>query len=144
MADFLIKLADDRGNIFERTEPGYSESEVRDRFMQQGFLVYWVKPRGLIAGGKMQLPRRRRVKLDQFVIFNSQFITLIKAGLPIVQALDLLSRRQRNAFFRSILENVRDRVRGGELLSDAFAAQGVFPRIYSTTILAGEKSGNLE
>ncbi len=144
MADFLIKLADDRGNIFERTEAGYSESEVRDRFAQQGFLVYWVKPRGLITGGKFQVPGRRRVKLDQFVIFNQQFVTLIRAGLPIVQALDLLSRRQRNAFFRGLLENVRDRVRGGELLSDAFAAQGVFPRIYSTTILAGEKSGNLE
>lgn len=144
MADFLIKLADDRGNIFERTEAGYSESEVRDRFMQQGFLVYWVKPRGLLSGGKVQLPRRRHVKLDQFVIFNQQFVTLIRAGLPIVQALDLLARRQRNPFFRTLLENVRDRVRGGELLSDAFAAQGVFPRIYSTTILAGEKSGNLE
>lgn len=144
MADFLIKLADDRGNVFERTEAGYSESEVRDRFMQQGFLVYWVRPRGLLSGGKVQMPRRRRVKLDQFVIFNQQFVTLIRAGLPIVQALDLLSRRQRNPFFRSLLENVRDRVRGGELLSDAFAAQGVFPRIYSTTILAGEKSGNLE
>ena len=144
MADFLIKLADDRGNIFERTEAGYSESEVRDRYMQQGFLVYWVKPRGLFSGGKIQMPQRRRVKLDQFVIFNQQFVTLIRAGLPIVQALDLLSRRQRNPFFRSLLENVRDRVRGGELLSDSFAAQGVFPRIYSTTILAGEKSGNLE
>lgn len=144
MAEFLIKLADERGNIFERSEPGYSESEVRDRFMQQGFLVYWVKPQGLIAGGRLRLPRTRKVKLDNFVIFNQQFITLIKAGLPIVQALDLLARRQRNVFFRSILENVRDRVRGGELLSDAFAAQGVFPKIYSTTILAGEKSGNLE
>jgi len=144
MADFQVKLADERGNIFERTEAGYSESEVRDRFSQQGFLVYWVKPRGLLSGGQIQMPRRRRVKLDQFVIFNQQFVTLIRAGLPIVQALDLLSRRQRNAFFRGLLENVRDRVRGGELLSDSFAAQGVFPKIYSTTILAGEKSGNLE
>lgn len=144
MADFLIKLADEHGHVFERTEAGYSESEVRDRFMQQGFLVYWVKPHGLFAGGRVRVPKKRRVKLDQFVIFNQQFITLIRAGLPIVQALDLLARRQRNAFFRSLLENVRDRVRGGELLSDAFAEQGVFPRIYSTTILAGEKSGNLE
>jgi type IV pilus assembly protein PilC len=144
MADFLIKVADERGHIFERTEAGYSESEVRDRFMQQGFLVYWVKPHGLFAGGKVRVSKPRKVKLDQFVIFNQQFITLIKAGLPIVQALDLLARRQRNPFFRTLLENVRDRVRGGELLSDAFAAQGVFPRIYSTTILAGEKSGNLE
>jgi len=144
MADFLIKVADERGHIFERTEAGYSESEVRDRFMQQGFLVYWVKPHGLFTAGKVRIAKPRKVKLDQFVIFNQQFITLIKAGLPIVQALDLLARRQRNPFFRTLLENVRDRVRGGELLSDSFAAQGVFPRIYSTTILAGEKSGNLE
>lgn len=144
MADFLIKLADERGHIFERTEAGYSESEVRDRFMQQGFLVYWVKPHGLFTAGKVRVSKSRKVKLDQFVIFNQQFITLIKAGLPIVQALDLLARRQRNPFFQTLLENVRDRVRGGELLSDAFAAQGVFPKIYSTTILAGEKSGNLE
>jgi type IV pilus assembly protein PilC len=144
MADYLIKLADDRGHIFERTEPGYSESEVRDRFMQQGYLVYWVKPQGLLRGGRVRVRKRRKVQLDQFVVFNQQFVTLIKAGLPIVQGLDLLSRRQRNPFFRSLLENVRDRVRGGELLSDAFAAQGVFPRIYSTTIMAGEKSGNLE
>ena len=144
MADYLIKLADERGHIFERTEPGYSESEVRDRFMQQGYLVYWVKPQGLLAGGRIRPAKKKKVKLDQFVIFNQQFITLIKAGLPIVQGLDLLSRRQRNPSFQSLLENVRDRVRGGELLSDAFAAQGVFPRIYSTTIMAGEKSGNLE
>lgn len=144
MAEYLIKLADERGHIFERTEPGYSESEVRDRFMQQGYLVYWVKPQGIFTGGRVRVAKRRKIKLDQFVIFNQQFITLIKAGLPIVQALDLLAKRQRNPFFRTILENVRDRVRGGELLSDAFAEQGVFPRIYSTTIMAGEKSGNLE
>ena len=59
-------------------------------------------------------------------------------------SLDLLIKRQRNAYFRSLLENVRDRVKGGELLSDAFAAQGTFPKIYPTTLLAGEKSGNLE
>lgn len=144
MAEFVIKMADDRGNVVQQTQNGYSASEVRDRFAQQGYLVYWVKPRGLLSGGQVNLPRRRRVKLEQFVIFNQQFITLIRAGLPIVQALDLLSRRQRNPFFRQLLENVRNRVKGGELLSEAFDAQGVFPKIYSTTLLAGEKSGNLE
>jgi type IV pilus assembly protein PilC len=78
------------------------------------------------------------------VVFNQQFVTLIRAGLPILTALDLLIRRQRNLYFRSLLENVRDRVRSGELLSDAFAAQGAFQKIYTTTLLAGEKSGNLE
>jgi type IV pilus assembly protein PilC len=144
MAEFLIKVADERGRVLEQVENGFSASEVRDRFSQQGFLVYSVKPRGLIQGGKINLPQRRKINAAQFLIFNSQFLTLIRAGLTIVNSLDLLIKRQRNAFFRSTLENVRDRVKSGELLSDSFAEQGVFPKMYTTTILAGEKSGNLE
>src|SRR6202041_3237142 len=141
MAEFVVKIADERGHLLQQVENGYSEAEVRDRFVQQGFLVYWVKPRGVLSGG---LGRRGKVKQSQFVIFNSQFLTLIKAGLPILNSLDLLIKRQRNKYFQSLLQNVRDRVKGGELLSDAFAAQGAFPRIHSTTLLAGEKSGNME
>jgi type IV pilus assembly protein PilC len=90
------------------------------------------------------MPTRRKVGLEEFVIFNQQFLTLIRAGLPIVQALDLLARRQRNQFFKMLLEDVRDKTKGGELISDAFEHQGVFPKIYSTTLMAGEKSGNLD
>ncbi|MGB9105497.1 MAG: type II secretion system F family protein [Terriglobales bacterium] len=144
MAEFVIRMADERGHVLERMENGVSSGEVRERFAQQGFLVYWVKPRSILAGGQIRLPRRRKIRVDQFVVFNQQFVTLIHAGLPILTALDLLLRRQRNAYFRSLLENVRDRVKSGELLSDAFAAQGAFQRIYTTTLLAGEKSGNLE
>ena len=144
MADFVIKMADERGHVQERTEAGASAKEVRDRFSQEGYLVYWVKPRGVLAGGDIRLPQRKRVKLDEFLVFNQQFVTLIHAGLPILTALDILIRRQRNAFFRSTLTNVHERVKAGELLSDAFAAQHVYPKIYTTTLLAGEKSGNLE
>jgi type IV pilus assembly protein PilC len=144
MAEFLIKVADERGHLLQQVETGYSESEVRDRFIQQGYLVYWVKPRGLFAAGEFRLPRRRGVKQSQFVIFNQQFLTLIKAGLPILNSLELLIKRQKDAYLRSLLENVRDRVKSGELLSAAFAGQGAFPKIYPTTLLAGEKSGNME
>jgi type IV pilus assembly protein PilC len=144
MAEFLVKAADERGHLLQQVENGYSESEVRDRFVQQGYLVYWVKPRGLFAGGHLQLSGQRKVKQSQFVIFNQQFLTLIKAGLPILNSLDLLIKRQKDAHLRSLLENVRDRVKSGELLSDAFAAQGTFPKIYTTTLMAGEKSGNIE
>ncbi|MGZ4818487.1 MAG: type II secretion system F family protein [Terriglobales bacterium] len=144
MAEFVIRMADERGHVLEQMEMGGSSGEVRDRFAQQGFLVYWVKPRSILSGGQLRLPRRRKIKMEQFVVFNQQFVTLIHAGLPILTALDLLIRRQRNLYFRSVLENVRDRVKAGELLSDAFAAQGAFQRIYTTTLLAGEKSGNLE
>jgi type IV pilus assembly protein PilC len=143
MAEFVVKVADERGHVSEQIESAHTEAEARDRFAQQGFLVYSVRPRGLLgvskAGGF-----RRRLKLEQFIIFNEQFVTLIHAGLPIVTALDLLLKRQKNPFFRSLLEDVRDRARGGELLSEAFAAHPVVPRLYTTTVLAGEKSGNLE
>ncbi len=143
MAEYTVRLADERGHLLEQVEQGGSENEIRDRFAQQGYLVYSVKPRGLLAG-QTGIPRRRKIKSEQFLIFNQQFLTLIHAGLPIIQALELLMKRQRNPYFRSVLQNVRDRVRGGELLSQAFEAQQSFPKVYTTTILAGEKSGNLE
>lgn len=144
MAEFLVKMADERGRTLQQTEHGFSEAEVRDRFAQQGFLVHSVKPRGILAGGEVGLGRRRKIKQADFVIFNQQFLTLIHAGLPILNSLELLIKRQGNAYFRSVLENVRDRVKSGELLSDSFAQQGIFPKLYTTTLMAGEKSGNME
>src|SRR5947209_1325521 len=144
MAEYLVHTADERGHVSEHVEHAASVTEVRDRFAQQGLLVTSVKARGIL--GKAGTTRQKRVKLEQFVIFNQQFLTLIHAGLPILQGLDLLSRRQKNRHLRSIIENVRQRVRTGELLSDAFrhAAPGAVSRVYTTTLLAGEKSGNLE
>jgi type IV pilus assembly protein PilC len=141
MAEFLVKIADERGHLLQQVEQGYSEAEVRDRFAQQGYLVYWVKPQGLLSGG---VRRKRRLKQNSFLVFNQQFLTLIRAGLPILNGLDLLIKRQRDAYLQQLLENVRDRVKGGEMLSDAFAAQRAFPKIYTTTLMAGEKSGNLD
>ncbi len=141
MAEFLVKVADDRGRTHEQIEQGYSENEVRDRFSQQGYLVYSVKPQGVLSGG---FRRRRKLKQATFLVFNQQFLTLVRAGLPILNSLELLIKRQKEAQLKQILENVRDRVKGGELLSDAFAAQGIVPKIYTTTLLAGEKSGNID
>jgi type IV pilus assembly protein PilC len=143
MAEFVIKMADERGRVVQQVERGYSSTEVQDRFAQQGYLVYSVKPQGLLTGGQITLGKRR-VKLEQFVIFNQQFLTLLKAGLPVLTSLDLLIKRQPNVYLRSLLDNVRDRVRSGELLSQAFDAQAAFPKVYTTTLEAGEKSGNME
>jgi type IV pilus assembly protein PilC len=143
MAEFVVKVADDRGRVHQQIEQGYSETEVRDRFSQQGYLVYWVKPQGMLAGG-VSMRRRRKLKQATFLVFNQQFLTLIRAGLPILNSLELLIKRQKDATLKQVLENVRDRVKGGELLSDAFAAQGIVPKIYTTTLMAGEKSGNMD
>jgi type IV pilus assembly protein PilC len=141
MAEFLVKVADERGRLMQQVESGYSEAEVRERFAQQGFLVYWVRPKSLLSGGRSG---KKKVGPTIFLIFNQQFLTLLKAGLPILSSLDLLIKRQKDPSFRAILQNVRERVKSGESLSEAFAAQNVFPKIYTTTLMAGEKSGNME
>jgi type IV pilus assembly protein PilC len=144
MAEFLVKVADEQGHLRQQVEHGYSEAEVHDRFAQQGYLVYWVKPRTILSGGSAQFGKRGKLRQSTFLIFNQQFLTLIKAGLPILTALDLLIKRQRDKALLKLLENVRERVKGGELLSDAFAAQQIFPKMYTTTLMAGEKSGSME
>src|ERR1700722_10225 len=106
MAEFVVKIADDRGGVEQNTEHGYSEAEVRDRFSQQGYLVSWVKPQGVLTSG-VPLRRRRKLKQDTFLVYNQQFLTLVRAGLPILNSLELLIKRQKDAQLRQILENVR-------------------------------------
>src|SRR6202051_725046 len=143
MAEFIVKVADERGHTHQQIEQGYSVAEVRDRFTSQGYLVHWVKPQGLLSGG-FSIGRSRKIKQSSFLVYNQQFLTLIKAGLPILNSLDLLIKRQRDANLRTVLENVRERVKGGELLSDAFSTHAMIPKIYTTTLMAGEKSGNID
>jgi type IV pilus assembly protein PilC len=133
-------LADERGRVQEQTHAAATADELRARFTQAGYYVYSVKARGLLAGqGKS-----KKVKLETFLVFNQQFLTLIRAGLPILGSIELLARRQKVPHFRSQLEDVATRVKNGESISSAFEAQGGFPIVYTTTLLAGERSGNLE
>ncbi len=143
MAEFVCKVADASGRVFEQVEAAATELEARQKLADRGFYVYTVKPRlGLLAAG-LPKPRQRAVRGTEFLIFNQQFNTLIKAGLPILRALDLLAERAASPRLRPILDEVRERVRGGALLSEALAEQEIFPRVYVTSVLAGEKSGNL-
>ena len=139
MTEFTIRLADDRGRIQEQIHPAATAEELRSRFTQAGYLVYSVKPRSMLGGSS-----KKKIKLDTFLVFNQQFLTLIRAGLPILGSLELLGKRQKDPNFRAQLEDVAARVRTGESISAAFEAQGSFPLVYTTTLLAGERSGNLE
>ena len=140
MTEFVIRLADERGRVQEQTHAAATADELRARFTQSGYLVYSVKAKGLLGGDG----KKKKVKLESFLVFNQQFLTLIKAGLPILGSLDLLARRQKILHFRAQLEDVASRVKTGESISAAFEAQGGFPIVYTTTLLAGERSGNLE
>jgi type IV pilus assembly protein PilC len=144
MAEWMLKYADARGEIHQQTAEAGSERELRDRYTQQGFLVYSVKPRSEINVLATAIkPRRKKLNVEKFLIFNQQFVTLVRAGLPILKALDLLAERLTDPKLSVYIKGVREEVKNGALLSDAFARQGVFPAIYVTTVLAGERSGSL-
>ena len=139
MAEFVIKLADERGRVQEQVQTAATADELRARFVHAGYHVFSVKSRSGFAGFK-----RRKVKLEPFLIFNQQFLTLIKAGLPILGSLQMLAKNQKNAQFAGQLDDIAGRVKTGESLSAAFEAQTGFPVMYTTTLLAGERSGNLQ
>jgi len=139
MAEFVIKLADERGRVQEQVQTAATAEELRARFAHAGYHVFSVRARSGFAGMS-----RRKVKLEPFLIFNQQFLTLIKAGLPILGSLQMLAKNQKNAQFSGQLEDVSTRVKTGESLSSAFEAQTGFPVMYTTTLLAGERSGNLQ
>lgn len=144
MAEFTLKYADARGEIHSKVAEGTSEQELRDRLTQQGFLIYSVRPRGKMANLSANLPgSRKKLNLEKFLIFNQQFLTLIRAGLPILKSLDLLADRLTDPKLGPYIKNVRDEVRKGTLLSEAFSQQRIFPAVYVTSVLAGEKSGSL-
>jgi type IV pilus assembly protein PilC len=146
MSEFVLKYADTRGEVHSQVAHGISAQEIRERFAREGYLVYSVKPKtaGLSLSGEINIPgRRRRLNLEKFLIFNQQFVTLIRAGLPILKSLDLLAERLTDPKLTPYINGVREDVRKGSLLSEAFRQQGIFPKIYVTSVMAGEKSGSL-
>ena len=143
MGEFVCRVADSEGRVFSHVEAASSPDEARQKLADRGLYIYSVKSRG---GRLVSLIRRssdRQIGGSDFLILNQQFNTLIKAGLPILRALDLLADRASSPKLRPVISQVRDRVREGKSLSEAVAEAGVFSKVYSTAILAGEKSGNL-
>lgn len=145
MPEYTLKYADARGTIHQQVAEAASEHELRERYTRQGFLVYSIKPRGTIEAiaGERRHKRRSKLNLEKFLIFNQQFVTLIKAGLPILKALELLADRLTDAKLGPYIRNVRDEVKKGAALSEAFEKQGVFPPMFVTSVMAGERSGSL-
>ena len=140
MPDYVLKYADGRGQIHNQVASASNEKELREKYAQQGFLIYSLKAR---SGGATTFLGGKKLNLEKFLIFNQQFVTLIRAGLPILKALDLLAERLTDPKLGPYVKNIRDEVRGGTLLSEAFRQQGIFPKIYVTSVMAGEKSGSL-
>ena len=140
--EFTVKYAKPTGEVIKSVLVGQNPDEVRHRLQEQGFLPIAIRSRGW---GLSLRPRKRRqtIKPDDFILFNQQFVALIRAGLPILKSLDLLKDRISNPLLRQHISDVRDRVFSGALLSEAIRAQGIFPTVYTASVFAGERSGNL-
>jgi type IV pilus assembly protein PilC len=143
MGEFVCRVADANGRVFSHVEAAGSLAEARQKLVERGLFVYSVDPRSTLFGAFSKRRSERQIGGSDFLILNQQFNTLIKAGLPILRALDLLADRATSPKLRPVLSKVRDRVREGKSLSEAVAEAGVFSKVYATAILAGEKSGNL-
>lgn len=131
MAEFVCKVGDTAGRILNQIESAQSEAEARQKLLERGFYVFSVRTNLDVIGQLTKGRRDRTIRPEDFLIFNQQFNTLVKAGLPILKALDLLAERAAAPRLRPILADVRQRVREGALLSEALSAQGSFPRFTS-------------
>ena len=142
--EFRCRLVTAAGEIVEGTYAAESEARLRHDFESQGLHVLSLRKRTVFSGGNL-LPKRRKVSHHEFLVFNQELATLLKAGMPLVQSIDLLRRQIATPVFRSVLDDVYDKVRGGVALSEAFGDHGdLFPRVYTASLLAGERSGNLD
>jgi type IV pilus assembly protein PilC len=143
MGEFVCRVADANGRVFSHVEAAATREEARQQLSDRGLYVYSVDPRNTLVSGFLGVRKERKIGGNDFLVLNQQFNTLIRAGLPILRALDLLATRASAPKLRPILTQIRDRVREGRSLSEAVEEAGVFSKVYSTAILAGEKSGNL-
>ncbi len=144
---FQCRVGTPDGRVLEQVFDAADESALRTDLVKRGLHVFEVRRRGGTA--RVGLPklgrRRKRIPPQEFVVFNQELAALLKAGLPLLQALDLMLERMKNPFFKAVLTEIRDRVKSGADLSEAFAAHGeLFPRLYPSSLKAGERSGELE
>src|SRR5215472_8155173 len=143
MGEFVCRVADGEGRVFSHVEAANSLDEARQKLADRGLYGYSVETRGGRLGALVRPRAGRKVKGSEFLVLNQQLNTLIKAGLPILRALDLLATRASAPKLRPLLTQIRDHVREGKSLSEAVDESGMFSKVYSTALLAGEKSGNL-
>ncbi|HKS43063.1 MAG TPA: type II secretion system F family protein [Blastocatellia bacterium] len=147
MAEYVCRIGTPTGEIVTRTIEAAAERELRVKLEREGFRIFSIAAPGAKSvrramGGESS---GRKIKTEDFLLFNQQLSALLRAGLPILQAIGILRKRVPNDQLKQLLENVEDKVRAGHALSQAFAAQGdAFPRIYVASILAGERSGSLD
>ncbi|HKB08969.1 MAG TPA: type II secretion system F family protein [Candidatus Polarisedimenticolia bacterium] len=144
MPEFIAKVGTSDGVVMERTYTADSEDALRTDLQERDYLVFEVRRKSGFLDAIPGFGSKQTVRMKEFLLFNQELAALIRAGLPIIASLDILTERRKNPAFKKALIDVRDKVRGGASLSEAFLAQGeMFPGIYSATLASGERSGEI-
>jgi type IV pilus assembly protein PilC len=146
MSDFVCRLGTPSGEVVTRIVEAVGAADARVQLEREGYKVFSVKSAtsGIASALSLGGSSKRKVKQADFLLFNQQLSALLRAGIPVLQAITLLKNRSASSSLRAVLVDVEERIKGGTPLSDAFEAQGIFPRIYTASILSGEKSGALD
>jgi type IV pilus assembly protein PilC len=143
--EFRCRLATASGEIVEGVYVAQSEAHLRHELEEKGLHVLALRPRGTLSGLSLGQGGRGRITRHEFLVFNQELATLLKAGMPLVQSLDILRSRLANQVFKAVLDDVHQKVRAGTALSEAFQAHGdLFPSVYTASLMAGERAGNLD
>src|ERR1051325_224820 len=144
MPEFIVRVGTPDGEIVERHVQAATVRAAQDELRRQGMHVFEAK-RGATQLRDLVPKLGKVVSTEHFLLFNQELLALVKAGLPIIQSFDIMLERQKNLRFRVVLDDVREKIKSGVALSAAFASYGdLFPPIYSTSLRAGERSGDLE
>ncbi len=146
MAEFLCRLGTPSGEIITRIVEASDSGEAKLQLENEGFRVFKVaSPRhglsAVLGGGTAT---KSRIKASDFLLFNQQLSALLRAGIPVLQSIVLLRHRSASSSLRTVLADVEEKIRSGVPLSEAFESQGIFPKIYTSSLLAGERSGSLD
>ena len=143
--EFRCRLGTAGGEIIEGTYVSESEARLRHEVEEKGLFVLSLQHRAGLSGLVIPGTRRRKVARQEFLIFNQELATLLKAGMPLVQSLDILRQRVSNVTFKAVLDGVYEKVKAGTSLSDAFGEHAdLFPPVYAASLMAGERAGNLD
>jgi type IV pilus assembly protein PilC len=143
--EFRCRLGTPGGEVVEGIYIADSEDRLRRELEEKGLYILSLQRRGVLPGFRLGASRRGRVRRQEFLVFNQELATLLKAGMPLVQSLDILRQRVSNPTFKAVLDAIYEKVKAGTSLSDAFSEHGsLFPAVYSASLMAGERSGNLD
>src|SRR5262245_19811004 len=130
--EFRCMLGTAGGEVIEGIYVADTEAKLRKELEEKGMFVLNLQRRGGVPGIAISGPRRRKIRRQEFLVFNQELATLLKAGMPLVQSLDILRQRVSNQTFKAVLDGVHDKVKAGTALSDAFAAHpDLFPPVYA-------------